>query len=120
MGRLLHMSRSLHLAICTRCPQRAACRKFLQPAAQCEHWPAPLPGIATLAVRAAGEVGRWIAGGARLVSEEVIEERLAICASCPHWDASAFAGTGRCRHPGCGCSGAKQRLATSKCPMGQW
>lgn len=109
-----------NLAICARCPQRALCRKFLLEDAQCEHWPAPLPGLPTLAMRAAKEVGTWLGKGAHLASEEVITQRRSICAACPHWDAEAFAGTGRCRHPACGCSAAKQRLATSRCPMGQW
>lgn len=109
-----------HVEICMRCPQRALCRLPRDPAAHCEHWPAPLPGMPALAVRAAKEVGHWIAKGAPKATAEIIEQRRAICAACPHWDPAAFAGTGRCMHPGCGCSSAKHHLPTSKCPMGQW
>lgn len=108
------------LQVCKICPHRALCRIPWQPEAHCEHWPAPLPGIATLAVRAVGEVGRWLAAGAPKAAAELIEKRRAICADCTHWDPAAFANTGRCMHPGCGCSSAKHHLPTSKCPMGQW
>jgi hypothetical protein len=107
-------------AICMRCPHRALCRLPRDPTAHCEHWPAPLPGLPTLAVRAAKEVGQWIASGAPKADPELIAQRRAICQECPHWDAAAFAGTGRCMHNKCGCTSAKHHMPTSKCPMSQW
>lgn len=109
-----------HAAICARCPERALCRKLRQPGATCEHWPAAPPGIPTLATRLITETGRWLLKGAPVAPPDVRAARLAICQVCPHWDPAAFANTGRCQHPACGCSKAKHLYATSRCPMGQW
>lgn len=114
------MTTAANLRVCMRCPQRALCRLWQDPTVHCQHWPAPLPGLPTLAVRVVGELGRWIAAGAPKATADLIEKRRAICAACPHWDATAFAGTGRCTHQKCGCSSAKHHLPTSRCPMGQW
>jgi len=108
------------IAICARCPQRATCRKIRQHDATCEHWPADLPALPTLAVRAMRETAQWLVKGAPLAPPDIRDRRLAICQQCPHWDPAAVLGTGRCKHPGCGCTKAKHLYATSRCPMGQW
>lgn len=61
----------------------------------------------------------WAKQGFKVVSQEVLDQRLAICAGCDLWDKEALAGTGRCTK--CGCSTqAKLRLATEKCPIDKW
>ena len=68
------------------------------------------------------QAGRAVAGFAagrfRRVSEEVLTRRRALCLACEHWDAMAFAGTGRCLL--CGCSCWKLHFPKSSCPVGKW
>jgi hypothetical protein len=61
----------------------------------------------------------WVKDGVKVVSEEVLNQRMDICKKCEFWDSEAFAGTGRCSK--CGCSTqAKLRMATEKCPIDKW
>lgn len=107
--------------ICMSCPERALCRKLFQKDATCEHWPTGVtPGLGTLARRAGTAMVQWIAAGAPLATEAAQQQRLALCQVCPHWDPTAYRGTGSCAHPSCHCTRAKLALATSQCPMGKW
>lgn len=71
--------------------------------------------MATQATRA---VAGFATGGFRSVPGEVLAHRQAVCRACEHWDAQAFAGTGRCRK--CGCSCWKLHFPKSSCPIGKW
>jgi hypothetical protein len=62
---------------------------------------------------------KWVKSGLKIVSNEKMEERMAICRGCELWDKDGFNGTGQCRQ--CGCASiAKLRMATSVCPVGKW
>jgi len=77
------------------------------------------PPLLTQAKTVTTATAHWIAAGSPVPTPEQLAERLAICHDCPLWDASAFAGTGRCNK--CGCSTqAKLRMATEACPEGKW
>lgn len=67
---------------------------------------------------AASELAKWAAGGFKVATPEVVAQRAKTCSECPQWDKYAYSGLGRCK--ACGCSGAKQMLATSKCPESRW
>ena len=56
--------------------------------------------------------------GFKKVTSEQHAERMAICNACQFWDGKARMGMGKCMK--CGCSGAKQWFASSKCPIGLW
>ena len=45
-------------------------------------------------------------------------ERMAVCNTCAFWDGKARMGMGKCAK--CGCTGAKQWLASSTCPINLW
>lgn len=86
--------------------------------------PSPAPGpkarpaVPPLRVRAgtlARAVGRWMANGLPLASEEEFNRRRAICFACDLYDAEKD----RCAKCGCGLK-AKPRLATERCPVGKW
>jgi len=62
---------------------------------------------------------KWFSANRPLLAPDEIEKRLKICKSCEFWDASGFAGTGKCKK--CGCSTwAKIRMGTERCPVGKW
>lgn len=66
-----------------------------------------------------GSALKFAASGFPVTPLERLEERLALCASCEHWNADGFGGTGQCR--ACGCSTqAKLRMATAECPIQKW
>jgi hypothetical protein len=76
---------------------------------------ATYPGLFEQARNAAGALVRVVVAAAKgqavMVPAEALEERRAICAACPNFDAAA----GRCRL--CGCyTAAKLRTATEQCP----
>lgn len=52
------------------------------------------------------------------VTEEQHAARMAICNGCEFWQQGARFGMGKCLK--CGCSGAKQWIATSVCPIEKW
>jgi len=60
----------------------------------------------------------WVRDGGRIASDSVVDRRFALCKACEQWDVNGWGGTGKCLV--CGCSGAKQRLATAECPLGKW
>lgn len=55
--------------------------------------------------------------GPILVSAEVEARRRAACAACDLWHPEGNAGLGECRHPSCGCTGLKHKLAAMSCPL---
>jgi hypothetical protein len=62
-----------------------------------------------------------VRGQAVLVSAEETERRLAVCQSgCEWWRSEAYGGGGACGHAACGCTKAKMRLSTERCPVGNW
>jgi hypothetical protein len=56
--------------------------------------------------------------GFKKVTPEQHAQRMAVCNNCQFWDGKARMGAGKCLK--CGCSGAKQWLASSKCPINLW
>lgn len=83
--------------------------------------PPPLdPSPLEMARNFAGAMERWAKAGFETVDRETHGQRMAICASCPHWDGKARFGLGKCRAPGCGCSRFKHWLASESCPLGKW
>ena len=61
---------------------------------------------------------RFAKSGFKIADTETLAIRKAICDKCEFWDSTAFFGRGKCRK--CGCSSAKLRLASEKCPIGKW
>lgn len=74
--------------------------------------------IVRQAMQAGRAVAGFAAGGFRRVPEDVLAHRQSLCHACEHWDARAFAGTGRCKK--CGCSCWKLHFPRSACPIGKW
>lgn len=56
--------------------------------------------------------------GFKKVTPEQHAERMAICNTCQFWDGKARMGMGKCAK--CGCTGAKQWLSSSSCPINLW
>jgi hypothetical protein len=56
--------------------------------------------------------------GFKKVTPEQHAERMVICNACEFWDGKARMGMGKCAK--CGCTGSKQWLASSKCPINLW
>ena len=82
-----------------------------------------LPSLATMAGNAAAAAGRSVvaaaSGAAVTVSDDVYEQRLAVCKGCEFLRQSG----GRCSKCGCWVSTpvtGKARLATEACPIGRW
>lgn len=61
---------------------------------------------------------RFAKSGFKIADSETLAARKAICNKCEFWDSTAFFGRGKCRK--CGCSSAKLRLVSEKCPIGKW
>jgi len=61
---------------------------------------------------------RFAKSGFQIADTETLAARKAICNKCEFWDSTAFFGRGKCRK--CGCSSAKLRLVSEKCPIGKW
>jgi len=76
------------------------------------------PPVMEMAKNFAKSMGDWAKGGFGKVSAEAHEQRMVICRACEFWNPSGLAGMGQCTK--CGCSGAKQWLPTSACPIGKW
>ena len=61
----------------------------------------------------------FTASGFVFASDEVYNQRLAVCVGCEFWNSSAFLNTGSCTL--CGCSTkAKLKLPREKCPADKW
>ncbi len=52
------------------------------------------------------------------VTQEQYQARMDICNQCEFWESNARMGLGKCLK--CGCTGAKQWIATSECPIQKW
>ena len=77
------------------------------------------PNLKSMAKSFFGSVIKFARSGFPVTPLDVLEERLAICGGCEHWDAKAFAGTGQCNV--CGCSTqTKLRMSTEACPLQKW
>jgi hypothetical protein len=74
------------------------------------------PRPAEMAKNLAGAAARWIAAGLPVVSQAIYDERTAACGGCSYWDGKARLGLGKCKAPGCGCTGLKRWLSTETCP----
>lgn len=73
------------------------------------------PSIVEQAKNLGHAVVDWAKGGFHMVPDDVFWKRIAICRACPWWQEIAGPMIGRCKK--CGCSSAKHRLATSRCPL---
>lgn len=62
-----------------------------------------------------GEMARWAASGFKIVSQEILEARLAICQACPYWGGTTGGSLVSARCGKCGCSSLKVGLATASC-----
>jgi hypothetical protein len=80
--------------------------------------PVELPPLSKQLKTLATSMVDYAKSGFKNVSDEVYNERNAICGGCEFFDALALAGMGRCLK--CGCSGVKLKLATSSCPIKKW
>lgn len=84
--------------------------------------PAAMPGPVKRAARYSKAVSKWIAAGRPTRSQDEIDQLLAICQGCEHFNVEASA----CRRCGCNinsqASGLKNKLAmaTEQCPLGYW
>jgi hypothetical protein len=77
----------------------------------------PLAEISMQAVYFTEALGRHVAGGMKMVGEEVYRQRLAVCAGCD------FFRDNHCVQCGCRMAGdviAKARWASEECPLGKW
>lgn len=76
------------------------------------------PSLFAMARGLAKSTAKHLADGAKNVSKETHEKRLAICSACPSWEPGRFMGLGRCKQ--CGCSGIKLQWRTAVCPLAKW
>ena len=60
----------------------------------------------------------WAKSGFKLADEPELGRRKSICNKCNFWYPTARMGLGKCLK--CGCSSAKLKLASEKCPIGKW
>ena len=59
----------------------------------------------------------WAKSGFKLTDEAELTRRKSICNKCKFWYPTARMGLGKCLK--CGCSSAKLKLASEKCPIGK-
>lgn len=60
----------------------------------------------------------WAKSGFKLADEAELAIRKSICNKCKFWYPTARMGLGKCLK--CGCSLAKLKFASEKCPIGKW
>lgn len=60
----------------------------------------------------------WGKGGFKKTPKEIYDERMKICRGCKFWKEIKGPLIGQCLK--CGCTGMKQKIATSKCPIDKW
>lgn len=80
--------------------------------------PSVSPSISKMAKNFASAMTDFAKSGFLQVTEEQHKARMAICNDCEFWQQGARFGLGKCLK--CGCTGAKQWLATSVCPINKW
>ncbi len=73
---------------------------------------AKLQGLSETITDSVGEIAQ---GNNIFCSQEIINQRLAVCKACPEF----IAMTSQCRKCGCFMS-AKTRLRTASCPIDKW
>lgn len=76
----------------------------------------PEPSPAEMSANLAKAAARWIGAGFPVVSQTIYDTRSDACQKCSFWDGKARLGLGKCKAPGCGCTGLKRWLATETCP----
>ena len=76
------------------------------------------PSLLEMASNLAGTAVKFAASGFATVTAEQHAARMAICGACEFWNPKARGGMGKCLK--CGCTGAKQWVAVSVCPIGKW
>ena len=78
----------------------------------------PGPGVGTMAKNLGKAMVDWGKDGFKMASSEEYDRRMEICRGCEFWKEIPGPIIGRCKK--CGCTGAKQKLRSSKCPIGKW
>lgn len=76
------------------------------------------PTLGKMAVNLTVAAKDIVKSGFKKITSEEYAGRMAICNACEFWDGKARFGMGKCNK--CGCTGAKQWFATSKCPIDKW
>lgn len=76
------------------------------------------PGMMEMTKNVLGAAKRFVDGGFSMVSDDEYKRRMELCAPCEFWNPSARMGMGKCLK--CGCTSAKLRFATEKCPLNKW
>ena len=78
-----------------------------------------LPSVGTMAKNLGKAAVDWTKSGFKMSDKEEYDKRMVICRACPYWkELPGSRLIGRCLK--CGCTGAKQKIKTSKCPIGKW
>lgn len=79
------------------------------------------PSLIRKALNFGKAAAKHIANGSRLVTQQVYEERIAICRACPSHLYFIKNNAERCKHPSCGCYLQKKlRWAEQECPKQHW
>ena len=76
------------------------------------------PSLLKMAGSFASAMKDFAGSGFLRVTEEQHAARMDICNGCEFWEQGARFGMGKCLK--CGCTGAKQWIATSVCPINKW
>ena len=76
------------------------------------------PGMMEMTKNVLGAARRFVDGGFAMVPDDEFKRRMELCAPCEFWEAKARMGMGKCLK--CGCTSAKLRFATEKCPLNKW
>ena len=79
---------------------------------------APNNSLPVMLNRLADAAGKWARAGMPVADSEQLRLRATACHACPEWDATAYAGAGRCTQ--CGCTALKLVMATEDCPLERW
>lgn len=76
------------------------------------------PGMMEMTKNVLGAARRFVDGGFAMVPDDEFKRRMELCAPCEFWNPNARMGMGKCLK--CGCTSAKLRFATEKCPLNKW
>ena len=76
------------------------------------------PSIGKMASNFAMAMRDFAQSGFLRVTPQQYKSRMDICNKCEFWQADARLGMGKCLK--CGCTGAKQWIASSECPIQKW
>jgi len=61
------------------------------------------------------EMGEWAKDGYKLVPPQIFQARIDVCRQCEFWEQLGGTVIGKCNK--CGCTSAKHKIATSRCPL---